>query len=62
MRPSDYAAEYRQQMREQGVVILPDDDPYRIKYGCVTQADKQKWMMAEYAANADNEDDSNEGH
>ena len=60
MRPSDYAAEYRQQMKEQGVVILPDDDPYRIKYGCVTQADKQKWQLAEYAA--DNEDDSDESY
>jgi len=49
MRPTDYAAEYRQQMKEQGVVILAEDDPYRIKYGCVTQADKQKWQMAEHA-------------
>jgi hypothetical protein len=62
MRPTDYAAEYRQQLKEQGVVILPDDDPYRIKYGCVTQADKQKWQLAEYADNADNEVDDNEGH
>lgn len=59
MRPTDYAAEYRQQLKEQGVVILPDDDPYRIKYGCHTQGDKQKFLMAEYA---DNEDDSDEGN
>ena len=60
MRPTDYAAEYRQQLKEQGVVILPDDDPYRIKYGCHTQADKQKWQMAEYAD--EQEDDDNESN
>ena len=60
MRPTDYAAEYRQQLKEQGVVILPDDDPYRIKYGCNTQGDKQKLMMAEYAD--ENEDDSDESN
>jgi len=60
MRPTDYAAEYRQQMREQGVVILPDDDPYRLKYGCHTQGDKQKFLMAEHAN--EQEDDDNEGN
>ena len=59
MRPTDYAAEYRQQMKEQGVVILAEDDPYRIKYGCHTQGDKQKLQMAEYANEEDDSDESN---
>ena len=41
MRPTDYAADYRQRLREQGVVFLPADDPYRLRYGCQTTADAQ---------------------
>lgn len=41
MRPTDYAAEYRQRLKEQGVVFLPEGHPYRLRYGCQTTADAQ---------------------
>ena len=50
MHPSEYADDYRQRMREQGVVYLPADDPYRLKYGCNTLQDRHVVMAAEAAA------------
>ena len=40
MLPSDYTAEYKQKLLELGIVLLPDDDPYRLRYGCNTTSDK----------------------
>ena len=39
MRPTDYAADYRQRLREQGVVFLPAEHPFRLRYGCQTTGD-----------------------
>ena len=50
MSPSEYADDYRQRMREHGVVYLPADDPYRLKYGCNTLQDRHVVMAAEAAA------------
>ena len=56
MRPTDYAADYRQRLKEQGVVFLPADHPYRLRYGCQTTADAH--IVAATLAALDDETDT----
>ena len=44
--PPTYDAEYKAKLLELGIVLLPDDDPYRLRYGCNTTSDKHIVMAA----------------
>ena len=38
--PPTYDAEYKAKLLDLGIVLLPADDPYRLRYGCNTTSDK----------------------
>ena len=44
--PPTYDAEYKAKLLDLGIVLLPADDPYRLRYGCNTTSDKHIVLAA----------------